>query len=131
MLAAKIVAEVRRLLETKTHSQRRIAALLGISRGSVAAIALGRRREPQAKAAGEAVFEDSGPPTRCSGCGAMVHMPCLLCRLRKETPRRPAHRVPDLPATMRLDLRPEHRQRYEEVRLRRRTMSTNEERAQS
>ena len=54
MLAAKTVAEIQRLLDLKTHSQRRIAALLGVSRGSVAAIALGRRRDVPADASDDA-----------------------------------------------------------------------------
>jgi hypothetical protein len=117
MLAPKTVAEIQRLLDLKTHSQRRIAAMLGVSRGSVAAIASGKRRDVLADAADEAPMEPSGPPARCPGCGGLVYMPCVLCRLRNEQPRAAARcRSSDLPASLRLDLRPEHRERYEEVR---------------
>ena len=118
MLAAKTVAEIQRLLDLKTHSQRKIAALLGVSRGSVAAIASGRRRDVLAEAWDDAAAEPSGPPSRCPGCGALVYMPCLLCRLRKENPRATRRRMVYFPASTVLDLHPEHRERYEEVRAR-------------
>lgn len=128
MLAAKTVIEIQRLLDAKTHSQRRIAALLGVSRGSVAAIASGRRR---AELADEC--DDAGgarrAALRCPGCGGLVYMPCLLCRLRKENPRATRRRTADIPTSLLLDLRPEHRERYEEVRAWRKTI--NHERARS
>ena len=125
MLAAKTVAEIQRLLDLKTHSQRRIAALVGVSRGSVAAIASGRRRDVPADALDDAPAEPSGPPARCPGCGGLVYMPCLLCRLRKENPRAARRRTTDSPALLRLDLRPEHRERYEEIRTWHRKRPTN------
>jgi hypothetical protein len=125
MLSPELVAEIRRRLDT--HSQRKIAAMLGVSRGTVATVALGRWREHAADDAAE----PTGPPARCAGCGGMVYMPCLLCRLRNERPRTTARRrTPDDYASPRLDLRPEHRQRYEEVRARRQT-STKPECVQS
>ena len=45
MLATNTIAEIRRLLAEKTHSQREIARLTGVSRGSVGAVASGRRRD--------------------------------------------------------------------------------------
>jgi len=123
MIAPKVVAEIQRLLDMKTHSQRRIAALIGVSRGSVAAIASGRRRDGDVLpgASDDAPAETSGPPSRCPGCGGLVYMPCLLCHLRKENPRAAARRrTSDSPASTRLELRPEHRERYEEVRAWRR-----------
>jgi hypothetical protein len=128
MIAPKLVAEIQRLLDTKTHSQRRIAAMMGVSRGSVAAIASGKRRDPLLGESNDAPAETSGPPARCPGCGGLVYMPCLLCRLRKENPRNAArHRMTVSAASTRLDLRPEHRTRYEEVRAWRRKASTNNE----
>ena len=131
MLAAKTVIEIQRLLDAKTHSQRRIAVLLGVSRGSVAAIASGKRRAELADECDDAPAEHAGPPARCPGCGGLVYMPCLLCRLRKENPCVTRRRTADIPALLRLDLRPEHRERYEEVRAWRKTISTNHERARS
>jgi hypothetical protein len=126
MLAAKTVAEVQRLLDAKAHSQRRIAALLGVSRGSVAAIASGRRRDVLADELADLPAGRSGPPARCPGCGGLVYMPCLLCRLRKENPRT-TRRTSDSPVSTRVDLRPEHRERYEEVRAWRQTIAMNHE----
>ena len=121
MLAAKTVVEIQRLLDLKTHSQRRIAALLDVSRGSVTTIALGRRRDVPADIPDDAPAGPSGPPTRCPGCGGLVYMPCLLCRLRKENPRATRRRTTDSFVFLRLDLRPEHRERYEEIRAWRRS----------
>lgn len=84
MLPLAKVLEVRRLLDEGELSQRKIATRLGISRGVVNSIANGRRglhgRETKVKYScddQEAVAE------RCRGCGAMVYMPCLLCRARQ------------------------------------------------
>jgi DNA-binding XRE family transcriptional regulator len=85
MLPLAVVEEIRRLLDEGTLSQRKIAAKLGISRGTVGAIASGKRglygREPDPDEP-ELTALDT-PPERCRGCGAMVHMPCLLCRTRR------------------------------------------------
>jgi hypothetical protein len=122
MLAQKVVAEIQRLLDLKTHSQRKLAALLGVSRGSVSAIASGRRRRSDLSSGPQnnELEEPSGPPARCPGCGGLVYMPCLLCRLREERPRGNMRRRANVFAgSLHVDLRPEHRQRYEEVRARR------------
>ena len=81
MLTLKVVLEVRRLLDEENSSHREIARRLGISRGTVAAIAHGRRgvhgrEEPPAD------VKESAPPARCPTCGGMVRMPCLVCYLR-------------------------------------------------
>jgi hypothetical protein len=131
MLAPKTIAEIQRRLHLKTHSQRRIAALLGVSRGSVSSIATGRRHDPLVDAADDVPAEGSGPPARCPGCGGLVYMPCLLCSLQKEDPHGIRRRTPDSFVPLRLDLRPEHRQRYEQVRAWRRTSSGNHEQMQS
>lgn len=85
MLPLAVVQEVRRLLDEGMLSQRKIAAKLGVSRGTVGAIASGKRglygREPDPDQP-ELTALDT-PPERCGGCGAMVHMPCLLCRTRR------------------------------------------------
>jgi transcriptional regulator with XRE-family HTH domain len=122
MIAAKTIAEIHRLLDLKTYSQRQIARLLGVSRGTVGSVALGRRRGDSPRDTGkEDLAESSGPPARCPGCGGLVYMPCLLCKLRKERPRaRVQNRPTNFAAIPDLDLRPEHQQRYQEVRARRR-----------
>jgi hypothetical protein len=84
MIAAEMVDEVRRRLREGRASQRRIAVELGISRGTVNAIARGRRPDyhvgqpPRA----DGFVPPSGLPARCPGCGAKVQMPCLLCYIR-------------------------------------------------
>jgi transcriptional regulator with XRE-family HTH domain len=81
MLTLKVVEEVKRLLDEKCHSQRRIAQILHVSRGTVQAIASGKRgihgRETDEQT-------ELGEPTsvRCPGCGARVYLPCVLCKAR-------------------------------------------------
>jgi hypothetical protein len=85
MLALSVVEEIGRLLKEGELSQRAIAAQLGVSRGTVGAIASGRRalygRDPE--------MEDTDPhvptsaPERCPECGYLVFMPCLVCRTRE------------------------------------------------
>lgn len=84
MISSHVVAEVRRLLEEGRLSQRKIAQWTGVSRGTVHAIARGRRPDCEARRCRrtDAVTPPSGPPRRCPGCGGMVQMPCLLCQLR-------------------------------------------------
>ena len=83
MLAKSLVDQIDRLLQSGQLSHRKIAAKLGVGRGTVAAIASGRRglygREPL----------DDGPASvpltpaeRCRQCGYRVYMPCLICRSR-------------------------------------------------
>jgi transcriptional regulator with XRE-family HTH domain len=122
MIAPKVVAEVRRLLAEKKLSRRQIAQLTGISRGSVGAIASGKRPDYEllyAPGAGE-WEEPTGAPRRCSGCGGMVSMPCLLCRVRKATAARPRsaprRETVEMEQPLELDLRPEHHARFEEMR---------------
>jgi hypothetical protein len=123
MIAPKVVAEIRRLLAEETLSQRKIGQLMGVSRGSVAAIASGRRpdyEELYHQSWDEQGDEPAGPPERCPGCGGMVYMPCQLCRARKTIAKRPRLVPPRgaVPADelLELNLRPEHLARYEEVR---------------
>jgi hypothetical protein len=84
MLPAWRVAEIRRMLARGELSQRKIAEQTGVSRGTVGAIALGRRPDYEdRRQAARGDFEPpSGPLHRCPGCGGMVLMPCLLCRVR-------------------------------------------------
>ncbi len=79
MLSLYLVEEICRLLEEGDLSQRKIAKKLGVSRGTVSALATGRRgaygREPKDDAP-----ETLGPPERCPGCGMLVVLPCVYCR---------------------------------------------------
>ncbi len=118
MLAPALVAEVRRLLAEGKHAQRTIARMVGVSRTTVSEIALGRRPEyagrPEEYAPG---CESAGPPQWCAGCGGMVYLPCRLCdarRIAAHTPRPLQNIAEDEPPV--LQLKAEHRRRYERIR---------------
>lgn len=125
MIAPKAVTEVRRLLAEGALSQRQIARLTGISRGTVRAIASGTRPDYDALRPPEDQSEEpAGPAVRCPGCGGKVYLPCRLCKVRSaiaESPR-PSPRLRASPSAepLELNLRPDHRARYEEVRAGRR-----------
>jgi hypothetical protein len=129
MIPHATVTEIRRLLAETSLSQRKIAALAGVSRGTVSAINAGKPFDSDMPP-GEDWEEPTGPAVRCPGCGGLVYMPCQLCRMRKliansagrtpqdrTAPRRDAFEPIDM------DLRPDHRARYEEVRAWRRENS--------
>jgi hypothetical protein len=126
MIAPDTVADIRRLLAEDVLGQREIARRMGVCRSTVGAIAAGRRLDRPAKRPPEAdLWETSDPPERCSTCGGLVYMPCMLCRLRKEIgehrKKSPVDRTAQ--AVVRgiaLELRPDHRSRYEDIRERRR-----------
>ncbi len=84
MLSLALVEEIRRLLDEGQLSHRKIAAKLGVSRGTVGAIASGRRgiygREPSSDGSALACLDQV--PERCSSCGAKVYKPCMLCSVR-------------------------------------------------
>ncbi len=149
MIAPSMVKQVRDLLAERKWSQRKIAKMMGVSRGTVGAIASGKRtdhdRLPRVKP--DEPDRPTGPPERCPGCGGIVYMPCRLCRVREllkkasKTPWRgraekgTRFNLPERPGgcfaqikpgpffgsedPLQLDLREEHRVRYEQVRARR------------
>lgn len=84
MLAPETVERIRDLLAEGRMSQRGVARALRVSRGTVDAIACGRRPAYPARIRQGLPGPDSpsGPRERCPGCGGMVEMPCLACRLR-------------------------------------------------
>jgi len=83
MLTPALVAEIRHLLHNEGLSQRSVARQTGVSRGTVHAIAQGKRPErPLRRPAPEDLPRPEGPLQRCPGCGGMVYMPCLLCLAR-------------------------------------------------
>ena len=119
MLAPSMVLEIRRLLAEGIFSQRKIARLTGVSRGSVGAIASGKRPDYELRSRVEDKFErPAGPPRRCPTCGGMVYMPCRLCALRRRLASKGKNRRPDPRPEGGLapELRDEHRRRYEKVR---------------
>jgi transcriptional regulator with XRE-family HTH domain len=124
MIAAHLVEQIEHLLAEGRLSHRKIARFTGVSRGTIGAIASGRRQVRPRKIypwEEEAEVPDS-PPERCPTCGGMVYMPCRLCRTKKAVATMPALRATML-ARMRqrveplgLNLKSAHHQRYEEVR---------------
>ena len=82
MIAPGVIAEIRGLLSAGTLSQRKIAARVRVSRGTVNAIALGRRPDYPPRRPDNGFPAPSGAHMRCPGCGGLVQMPCLLCYVR-------------------------------------------------
>ena len=84
MIATTVVEEIGRMLREGGLSQRQIASHIGVSRGTVNAIALGRRGDNSGRrsALGGGFTPPTGMPVRCPGCGARVQMPCLVCHIR-------------------------------------------------
>ena len=119
MLASSMVKEIRRLLAEGNFSQRKIARLTGVSRGTIGAIASGKRPDYELRPRTDDEFErPAGPPRRCPTCGGMVYMPCRLCTLRRQlaTKKKNRRMDPRPEGLLGLELRDEHRRRYEKVR---------------
>jgi hypothetical protein len=96
MIATALVEEVRRMLKEGRLSQREIAQRTGVSRGSVNAIAMGKRRDNSTRrrehGENDGFTPPSGLPSRCPGCGGLAQMPCLLCYIREKTNTRKSPR---------------------------------------
>lgn len=126
MIAPEAVEEVRRLLAEGKLSQRAIARITRVSRGTVGAIATGKRPDrqnsPRARTT-EELSPPAGPLQRCPGCGGMVYMPCRACQIRTWAAHASMSVGPPWPGEpdepLQLDLNRQHRARYEEVRLQR------------
>jgi len=118
MISEALVEAVRRRLATGRQSMRAIARATGVSRGTVANIARGRRRRRAGASAG--VLEPEGRLGRCPECGAMTPAPCRACRVRRwircmSVPRE----EPAGEDTLQIELTGEFRRRYEEIHARR------------
>jgi Helix-turn-helix domain len=89
MLPTSLVHEIDRLLKAGTLSHRKIALRLGVSRGTINAIANGRRglhgKDPTDNRRAQT---PSFAPTRCQDCGYRVYLPCLICSARQHKQRR-------------------------------------------
>jgi hypothetical protein len=120
MLEQHTVDDIRRLLAEGALSMRKIATSLGVSRGTVNAIAHGNRVdriEPVTE--DDMLLEPRGPLRRCPKCGGIVQMPCRMCRVREWIAgQRRDRRGAIPPPILGLDLRPEHDARYRRVRAR-------------
>jgi len=127
MIAPSVVREIKGLLADGAYSQRKIARITGVSRGTVGAIASGKRRDYEVVQSDQDMEPAGpvGPPDRCPGCGGFVTMPCRLCRTRRQMAESRVARPPARPnEPLELKLTGDQRLRYEEIRLRRmRTVS--------
>lgn len=95
MLTSTVVEEVQRLLKEGKLSWRKIAGRTGVSRGSVHAIAHGRRttrlRRPSSTAhdpprrtpGSELPIGLEGPIGRCGECGRRMVLPCRACHITR------------------------------------------------
>ena len=83
MIKNDIIRKILLHIEQGELSQRKIAKILGVSRGTVQAVVHGRRTEHHASALKTATtwIVPSGQPKRCPHCGSWVKMPCLACQL--------------------------------------------------
>lgn len=83
MISEALVAKIRYLLETEKLSQRKVAALTGVSRSTVQAIASGKWAARRRRA-GQAESEGSQQTTRCPQCGArIVGVTCRACQVKR------------------------------------------------
>src|SRR4051812_24840551 len=84
MLPTALVKEINRLLKEGELSHRKIALRLGVGRGTISAIATGRRalhgKEQRRRGSDEL---PKSPPFRCPRCGYRVYIPCRICRMRR------------------------------------------------
>lgn len=81
MIKDSVIKSIEQLLRHEGLSQRQIAKLLGVSRGTVQAVAHGRRIIMTKFPPQHSFIPPKGPPNRCPNCGAYVLMPCLACQL--------------------------------------------------
>ena len=122
MILPAVIEQVKSHLADGKLSQRKIAALTGVSRGTVGAIAAGKRSDCDAVPSNpEDPFEQSAePPQQCPGCGGTVLMPCRLCGVRRLIAEaRVTRQPPELEDPLKLELVGADRRRYEQVRSRR------------
>lgn len=119
MIGPEVIETIQRLLAEDDLSQREIAKMVKASRGTVAAVAKGKRRPyyPRPEDMDEG---PPGPVRRCPGCGGMAIMPCRACRVRELRAKslKSCH-VSDPEEPLRLDLADRHLTRYEEIRQKR------------
>jgi hypothetical protein len=102
MVSQGVVDEILRLLADGQLSQRKISRAVGVSRGTIGAIAKGHR--PRIRTTEDRWGDPKrplGPPRRCGGCGGLVYMPCLLCRVRKLKADERAHCDPSISRSQR------------------------------
>ena len=119
MIGPAVIEEIERLLAEGDLSQRQIAKVMKVSRGTVGAVAVGKRR-PYYPRPEDPDEQSTGPVRRCPGCGGMATMPCRACRIleiKAQSSKRCHALAPEEPLA--LDLAEKHQIRYEEIRQQR------------
>jgi len=79
MINNAAIQKIQILLKQGKMSQRQIAKHIGVSRGTVQAVARGKRTLVTTKTVSWVV--PTGQPKRCPQCGGHVRMPCLACQI--------------------------------------------------
>jgi DNA-binding transcriptional ArsR family regulator len=89
MLSNEVIAQIEEMLAEGRIPYRMIAENLGVSRGTVVNVAMGRRPQvdetapPKVSHHTETVsVNHSDEPRRCPGCGGLVYGDCVLCVIR-------------------------------------------------
>jgi DNA-binding XRE family transcriptional regulator len=116
MYALEVIKEVERVLALDGMTQRRAAKITGVSRGTVSSISRGEHGSYHREVLPKLLYP-SGRLSRCSTCGAMVALPCHVCRVRGlindgMVKPEPHQTTPSLG----LDLYGENLRRYEEIK---------------
>ena len=84
-----VIEEIQRRLALPRATRRSVAREMGISRGTVDAVANGKREPIELGPLEPDELEISVPPERCGGCGGKINvLPCVLCRARTIRARR-------------------------------------------
>lgn len=120
MLDPHVVENIRKLLATGM-SQRMVQKLTGVSRGRIILIQHGKYPdyEAQRQLRKQDSFDRSEPARRCSTCGHLVYMPCMICRARaaKNSASRPfqtlKHQKGEI---LQLELHGDQQERYQRIR---------------
>ena len=81
MIEQSIIETIEKLLAQDGLSQRQIAKIMKVSRGTVYAVAKGKRTLKKNKSNTSPFVFPEGKPSRCPYCGAIVQMPCLSCQI--------------------------------------------------
>lgn len=114
MISADLRQQIAEALRRGTESQRQIARRLGVGRGTVSAIALGRataKSKPRLSSRESFCPDTSRPSRRCAVCGARVYPPCHACATRRgHGHSSPGPDDPEPPLT--IALRDEEAERY-------------------
>ena len=112
MISQEKYQAVQKLLADGVLSQRRIAALVGVNRGTVRAIAAETRSHKNRRTDKTQDRWTSDDLSRCPICGNMVMMPCLICEIQQ---RGFCSDSSDEAITIGFDLKPDHQERLQEI----------------